>query len=97
MTPNLDARPVDPRDARWEAWNPGYRVYFWRREGDSYTSREFGIATAEVDEVLAWIDDNRLDGETFRFCASRKKVRPGEFPDKEGVDEYIYLVFKRVK
>ena len=39
----------------------------------------------------------RLDGETFRFCASRKKVRPGEFPDKEGVDEYIYLVFKRVK
>jgi hypothetical protein len=69
VTPNLDARPVDPRDARWEAWNPGYRVYFWRREGDSYTSREFGIATAEVDEVLAWIDDNRLDGETFTLFA----------------------------
>jgi uncharacterized protein (TIGR03067 family) len=39
----------------------------------------------------------QLDGDTFKFCASRKKVRPEEFPDKEGVDEYIYLAFKRVK
>jgi uncharacterized protein (TIGR03067 family) len=38
-----------------------------------------------------------LDGDTFKFCASRKKVRPEEFPDKEGVDEYICLVFKRAK
>jgi uncharacterized protein (TIGR03067 family) len=39
----------------------------------------------------------QLDGDTFKFCASRKERRPEEFPDKEGVDEYIYLVFKRAK
>jgi uncharacterized protein (TIGR03067 family) len=39
----------------------------------------------------------QLDGDTFRFCAARKDGRPAEFPDKEGVDDYIYLVFKRVK
>jgi uncharacterized protein (TIGR03067 family) len=39
----------------------------------------------------------QLDGDTFKFCASRKKVRPEDFPDKEGVDEHIYLVFKRAK
>jgi uncharacterized protein (TIGR03067 family) len=39
----------------------------------------------------------QLDGDTFKFCASRKKVRPEEFPDKEGIDEYVYLVFKRAK
>jgi uncharacterized protein (TIGR03067 family) len=44
-----------------------------------------------------------LDGDTFKFCA-RKKVRPQDFPDKEGVfpdkegaDGYIYLVFRRAK
>ena len=39
----------------------------------------------------------RLDGDSFRFCACRQGQRPGEFPDKEGVGEYIYLVFKRAK
>jgi uncharacterized protein (TIGR03067 family) len=39
----------------------------------------------------------QLDGDTFKFCASRKKVRPEDFPDKEGVDEYLYVVFKRAK
>jgi len=39
----------------------------------------------------------QVDGDTFKFCASRKKIRPKEFPEKEGVDEYIYLVFKRAK
>ena len=39
----------------------------------------------------------QLDGDTFKFLASRQKVRPEGFPDKEGVDEYVYLVFKRVK
>jgi hypothetical protein len=67
--PNLDARPADPRDARWELWNPGYRVYFWRRAGDAYASREFDVAPAEVDEVLAWIDEHRLDGETVALFA----------------------------
>jgi uncharacterized protein (TIGR03067 family) len=39
----------------------------------------------------------QLDGDTFAFCAMRKEARPEAFPDKEGVDEYIYLVFKRAK
>jgi uncharacterized protein (TIGR03067 family) len=39
----------------------------------------------------------QLNGDTFKFCASRKGVRPEAFPDKEGVDECIYLVFKRAK
>jgi uncharacterized protein (TIGR03067 family) len=39
----------------------------------------------------------QLDGDTFTFCARRKDGRPEHFPDKEGVDEYIYLVFKRAK
>jgi uncharacterized protein (TIGR03067 family) len=39
----------------------------------------------------------QLDGDTFRFCGKRQEGRPEDFPDKEGVDEYIYLVFNRVK
>jgi uncharacterized protein (TIGR03067 family) len=39
----------------------------------------------------------QLDGDTFRFCASRNKGRLEGFPDKEGVGDYIYLVFKRAK
>jgi uncharacterized protein (TIGR03067 family) len=38
-----------------------------------------------------------LDGDTFKFCARKNEGRPREFPDKEGVDDYIYLVFKRAK
>lgn len=44
-----------------------------------------------------------LDGDVFKFCA-KKSARPtnfpnkeGAFPDKDGIDEYIYLVFKRAK
>jgi uncharacterized protein (TIGR03067 family) len=39
----------------------------------------------------------QLEGDTFRFCVSRQQRRPEVFPEKERVDEYIYLVFKRVK
>ena len=39
----------------------------------------------------------QLDGETFKFCARRQEGRPEAFPDKEGVDQYIYLVFRRAK
>jgi uncharacterized protein (TIGR03067 family) len=45
-----------------------------------------------------------LDGDTFKFLATKQVSRPekfpdreGTFPDKEGGDGYIYLVFKRVK
>jgi hypothetical protein len=38
-----------------------------------------------------------VDGDTFRFLAARQDGRPERFPDKEGVGDSIYLVFKRVK
>jgi uncharacterized protein (TIGR03067 family) len=39
----------------------------------------------------------QLDGDTFKFCAQHKDGRPNTFPEKEGIGEFIYLVFKRVK
>jgi uncharacterized protein (TIGR03067 family) len=39
----------------------------------------------------------QLDGDTFKFLAARKEARPEKFPDKEGVEEYIYLTFRRVR
>jgi hypothetical protein len=66
---DLDARPVDPRDRRWEVWNPRYRVHFWRRVGDGYASREFDIASGEVDAALAWIGAERAGDETFTLFA----------------------------
>ncbi len=39
----------------------------------------------------------QLEGDTFKFLAWRKDARPEAFPDKEGVGDYVYLVFKRVK
>ena len=35
------ARPVDPRDTRWEVWNPRFRVHFWGSFGQIWASREF--------------------------------------------------------
>jgi len=59
----------------------------------------FAVGTGRDEEFKVATEQTiyQLDDETFRFCASRKKVRPEAFPDKEGVDEYVYLVFKRVK
>jgi hypothetical protein len=66
---DLSARPVDPRDARWEEWSPSYRVYFWRRVGDAFASREFEIRAGDVDAVFAWADENRVEQETFTLFA----------------------------
>lgn|SRR5262245_21022642 len=39
-----------------------------------------------------------LEGDTFRFCASKNNVRPEVFPEKESIEgDYLYLVFKRAK
>ena len=37
----------------------------------------------------------QLDADKLRFCAWRQQGRPEDFPDKEVVGTYIYLVFKR--
>jgi|SRR6516225_12072814 uncharacterized protein (TIGR03067 family) len=38
-----------------------------------------------------------LDGDTYKFIARRQEGRPEKFPEKEGIDDYVYLVFKRAK
>ena len=55
----MQARPVDPRDTRWEVDRPTYRVYFWsRREtpdgAPAPASDEWEVSEADVDEVLTW-------------------------------------------
>ena len=61
----LRARPVDPRDTRWEVWNPAFRVYFWRRWMGGWMSREFEIRGGDVVGVLAWAAEHAEDGETY--------------------------------
>jgi hypothetical protein len=74
---DLDARPIDPRDPQWEVWNPLYRVYFWRRVGESYSSREFEIAAEEVGDALRWADEQRNAEETFTLFAVVDHGDPG--------------------
>ena len=56
---------MDPRDERWEVWQPAYRVCFWRSLQGGYRSREFELSGGDVLEVLSWADRNAEDGETF--------------------------------
>jgi hypothetical protein len=67
--PDIEARPADPRDRRWEVWNPRYRVHFWQQVGDAHLSREFDITATEVDAALSWIATERADDETFMLFA----------------------------
>jgi hypothetical protein len=53
------ARPVDPRDQRWEVAKPVYRVYFWERQrpertDSGWTSDEWQLEDADIGEVLEW-------------------------------------------
>lgn len=67
----LKVRPVDPRDQRWEAWQPAYRVYFWRRwQGGGYASREFELSGGDVGDVLLWADRNATEDETYTLYAT---------------------------
>ena len=63
------ARPVDPRDARWEVWEPTYRVYFWRRTADGWQSRECEVSAADVVAVLEWAVRHANEGETSTIFA----------------------------
>ena len=57
--------PVDPRDTSWEAWNPRFRVYFWRSLGRGWASREFELSAADVVAVLAWAAEYAENDETY--------------------------------
>jgi hypothetical protein len=61
----LQARLVDPRDARWESDDPRFRVLFWTRFGNGWSSCEFEIENADVAEVLDWVEKNRGDATAF--------------------------------
>lgn len=56
----MHARPVDPRDDRWEESSPVYRTCFWEpvrpEQTDSgWRSDERQLKdAADIDEVLSW-------------------------------------------
>ena len=54
----MQARLVDPRDARWEVDAPAYRVYFWEpasgSSGPGWASEEWEISDTDVREILDW-------------------------------------------
>ena len=56
-----------------------------------------GEAAKFKDQTALAIFD--LDGDTLKWCANEpgKDSRPTEFPDKEGEDKHLYLIFKRGK
>ncbi len=60
----MRVQPVDPRDTRWEADRPAYRVYFWQQRdghpGAGWASEEWQIEDADVHEVLAWADADEM-------------------------------------
>jgi hypothetical protein len=68
--PDLNASPVDPRDIRWEVWDPAYRVHFWRRLGSGgWGSREVQVSATGVSEAAEWADLHANDGETYTLFA----------------------------
>jgi hypothetical protein len=67
---DLEARPVDPRDTRWEIWNPAYRVYFWPELGSGgWGAREFHVSGGDVNEVAEWANLDANDDETYTLFA----------------------------
>ena len=84
----IEAREVDPRDARWETRPSAYRVYFWDfakpgvfvGEGQRMmASHEFELSGArDVNEVLRWARAHAED-RSFTVYAVLDNVpsRPG--------------------
>ena len=68
----MQARPVDPRDTRWERNQPVYRVHFWQGQ----VSSEWEVDRADVDEVLDWAQEHAL-GRSFVLYA---RIVDGEGP-----------------
>jgi hypothetical protein len=61
----LSVRPIDPRDQRWEVSVPTFRVNFWRRSGETWSSREFELTGGDVDLVSEWARERTNSGEAF--------------------------------
>ena len=66
----LISRPADPRDQRWEVWDPTYRVCFSTRVSPvGWKSREFEVSDGDIVEVLDWAEWDADDGEIFTVFA----------------------------
>jgi hypothetical protein len=64
----MEARPVDPRDERWQVTSPTYRVYFWEALSTppAMASDEYELVdAADVHEVLAWADKRVLPHQSY--------------------------------
>jgi hypothetical protein len=67
---DLEARSLDPRDTRWEVWDPAYRVFFWSRAvGGGWASREFEVTGATVEDAHSWATANARPDETITLFA----------------------------
>lgn len=59
----MHARPIDPRDQRWESGGPAYRVFFWSELSGTdpdpgWQSDEWELSGADIDEVVTWVCDH---------------------------------------
>jgi hypothetical protein len=66
----LVARPIDPRDGRWEEWSDRYRVDFWQLvEGKGWVSFEYEVAGGDVIAVMRWADEHAAPGQSYALYA----------------------------
>jgi hypothetical protein len=75
----MQARPIDPRDTKWEVSPLSYRVYFWQRQGIArHRSDEFELdGVGDVGEVLRWANEH-AEGRTFVvYAAITRGGEPG--------------------
>jgi hypothetical protein len=66
----LRVQPVDPRDERWEIWNPAYRVHFWRARDGGWARREIDVSGGDVMSVLRWAEAHASEEETYTVFAT---------------------------
>ena len=66
----LRARPIDPRDGRWEEWSDCYRVDFWQLvDGKGWVSSEYEVTGGDVVAVMRWADERAIQGQTYALYA----------------------------
>ena len=67
---DVEAHPVDPRDARWEIWDAEYRVDFWKHLGQGRVGvRELQVSAPDVVAALEWAEAHATDGEIYTLFA----------------------------
>jgi hypothetical protein len=59
----ISARQVDPRDQKWEIYDPVYRVYFWHPQSPApnsmWTGDEWELTgVADMEAAMQWAKDH---------------------------------------